>query len=397
MKTNTSQPYPFDPPPVPDGSSYVLFQGDVVPMVARWQVKRMRAAGIDAYWETNRSFTGGAWGAGNTYEWLCSVCVAQPHLICAMILWKLGFRGVKGWQKMSHRRRCRLAGKALVGGMLLRGEEWDQGFFTPTGLSWLQAQLGLHEEAFQRLLGQARRGYMRIGKRDLRWGLWLSAGCLGVGGLWWLAGSFGWPVLILLVLGVVFGVHTLAVSLPRARRSGTLGLGASHPSLEAIRARLHRSPQDEAYGRKQTVAPPHISKPYLDFGRCLEEATGFLNQGDAKSALNILETFAGNDYRGIHTAYPEFYEILRACQQSLGLKTLRAESQIEEMQLDWMTALTKGQQLLKAGRAKESIAYFNRSLKANPGEAGTASAVEEARLGIKSAEALLKRRKKPWW
>jgi tetratricopeptide (TPR) repeat protein len=245
------------------------------------------------------------------------------------------------------------------------------------------------------MLGQARRDYNRIGKRDLRWGLWLSAVCLGVGGLWWLVGSFRWQVLILLVLGVVFGMHTLVYSLPRTRRSGTPGLGASHPPLEAIQARLHRSQQEEAYKPKQIVAPPLVSKPYLDFGRCLEEAKGFLNQGDAKCALKVLETFAANDFRGIHTAYPEFYEILRVCQQSLGLKTRHADSQIEEMQLDWMTALNKGQQLLKAGNAKESIAYFKRSLKANPGEAGTASSEEAARLGIKSAEALLKRQRKP--
>ena len=134
-----------------------------------------------------------------------------------------------------------------------------------------------------------------------------------------------------------------------------------------------------------------MSEPYLDFTQCLERAKTFLHQGDAESALNVLEAFAANDYRGIHTCYPEFYEILSICQRSLGKDARNAESQVEEMRLDWVTALRKGQQLLKAGRARESIGYFERSLQANPGEAGTASGWEAARLGIEAAKALLKR------
>jgi len=49
------------------------------------------------------------------------------------------------------------------------------------------------------------------------------------------------------------------------------------------------------------------------------------------------------------------------------------------MQPDWVTALKKGQQLLKAARAGESIAHFERSLKASPGEYGTASGEEASR------------------
>jgi tetratricopeptide (TPR) repeat protein len=137
------------------------------------------------------------------------------------------------------------------------------------------------------------------------------------------------------------------------------------------------------------------SNPYLELGACLNQAKTFLNRGNALSALNILETFVTNDFRGIHTAYPEFYEILRVCQMSLGRDTRNADSQIEEMQLDWMTALKKGEQLLKAGKAKESIAYFKRSLNANPGEYGTASGEEAAQRGIKAAKALLKRQEGP--
>lgn len=154
MTGNNSNLRPLEPPPASDGSTYVLFQGDVVTLVARRQAERMRAVGIDAYWESNRN-SGISFSAEFKSEWLCNVFVAQPHLLCAMILWRLNFRGVKGWQKMSPEKRGRVAVKALVDAMLLHGGGWDQAFFTPTGLNWLQAQLNLREEGFQRVRGRA--------------------------------------------------------------------------------------------------------------------------------------------------------------------------------------------------------------------------------------------------
>jgi hypothetical protein len=63
------------------------------------------------------------------------------------------------------------------------------------------------------------------------------------------------------------------------------------------------------------------------------------------------------------------------------------------MQLDWVTALKRGRELLRAGRAEDAIALFNRSIKANPGEYGTTSGIDDARQGIKDAKALMKKRK----
>ncbi len=54
--------------------------------------------------------------------------------------------------------------------------------------------------------------------------------------------------------------------------------------------------------------------------------------------------------------------------------------------LGWAEALKKGEQLLKAGKAAESIPYFRHSLKANPGEYGTANSYKWAQE--KLAEAL---------
>jgi tetratricopeptide (TPR) repeat protein len=361
-------------------------------LVARWQTERLRAAGIDAYWESNRGATGGPWGAGGTYEWLCSVHVAQAHLLPAMVLWKLNFRGAKGWARMDKTVRRRVAHRALLDAMLLKGGDWDPDFFTATGLNWLRAQLGLSGNAFEQLLGEVRRQYSGLGRRDLRWGLRLAAGCLFAGGLWWLLDGLAWQALVLILLGTIFGVHALADSLQRASRSGVAGFGHSHPPLTDIRARLKRNRQreDGAAGNGGQVAAPIIARHYLDLGICLENAQAFLNAGDAESALNTLENFAANDSRGIHAAYAEFYDTLAACQQSLGDHQHRRDTRIETMQLDWGAALTRGQQLLKAGQAKEAIDWFKRSIKANPGEYGTASAIATAEDGIKAAQALLK-------
>lgn len=49
------------------------------------------------------------------------------------------------------------------------------------------------------------------------------------------------------------------------------------------------------------------------------------------------------------------------------------KTRIAVRRLDWLEALEKGEQHLKAGRAAESIPYFRRSLQENPGEPGTQS------------------------
>lgn len=382
----------LSPPFVSEGSSYVLFLPDVVTLVARWHTNRLRKVGIDAYWESHVWYV--RWSSVEPpLQYLSNVYVAQPHLLPAMIMWKLSWRGVGGWQRMEPEQRCRLAEKVLVDSMLLSGGEWDEAFFTGAGLHWLQTQLGAEAEQFHRLLGRARRRYKGIARRDVRLGTWLSAGFFAAAGLWWLFSSTGWPAILFLLLAAIFGVHTLVSALPRSRQSGTRGLGSSHPPVSRIQEQLRQGKQVGASGAKSEIARARVGENYLELGRCLARAKEHLNHGDAHAALAELEGFAADDFRGVHTAYPEFYEILLICQRALGQNSRNSASQIEEMRLDWMTALDKGRQLLRAGRAKESIAYFQRSLKTNPGEAGTAAAWEEAEQGIRSAKALLKRQK----
>jgi len=126
---------------------------------------------------------------------------------------------------------------------------------------------------------------------------------------------------------------------------------------------------------------------------CLCQARAFLNKGDSRAALKALEALAENDFRGVHTAYPEYYMLLRSCQQSLGMDTRGAESQIAETGLSWLEALKKGQKLLNEGKAGESIGYFQRSINGNPGEYGASAALEAARLGIIKAKDTLERQK----
>ena len=127
-----------------------------------------------------------------------------------------------------------------------------------------------------------------------------------------------------------------------------------------------------------------------DIGPWLNRAKERLNQGDAAGALKVLEDLVDRDVSGRHTSSALYYLLLEVCQTALDLDPRQARGQALETSLDWLSSLKKGQELLRVGRAEESIAYFRRSLRGNPGEAGTASAEDAARRGIEAAEALLK-------
>ena len=154
---------------------------------------------------------------------------------------------------------------------------------------------------------------------------------------------------------------------------------------------------------------------------CIRNAKEFLNQGDAKSALEELEGFARNDSRGVYSERPDFYRILWASQEALGIDSHHAmngataspltklgakiarivkaspgifnRGETATKGMTWMTALNTGERLLKEGKARESIVYFRFSIQDNPGEYGTSSEIDSARDGIKAAERLIARMK----
>lgn len=393
----------FSPPPVPAGSRYVRVYGNVHDLVARRRAESLQKAGLDAYWEQDQQDSG-RMGPLNTLEYLCQVYVAEAHLICALILHRLSFRGVKGWQRMSPVRRRHLAERALVEGMLVL-QATDDDAFDREGLRWLKEQLGLGDQGIRRLLDQARVAYQRINRRDVRWGLVLTVALILVGVAWGISGGTftRWQVIVLLVLGGVFGVHTLVDSLPRWLRTRSFGVrpgdpyrpAATGPTATRGPAAPSRVGADEPEDldqveRELLESPAAADDPNLALWRSIQQARDRLNQEDAAGALKVLESFISTDRVGRHTSCREFYETMRVCQEALGLDSRQAAADAVERRLDWHAALQKGEELLRAGRAEESIVYFERSLADNPLEAGTASGVEAARDGIKAAKATLK-------
>jgi tetratricopeptide (TPR) repeat protein len=202
----------------------------------------------------------------------------------------------------------------------------------------------------------------------------------------------------------VVGTYTLTYSLPRAIGIGKSRSGIDYPGgVPEELFQTGRSERVESFpypDRKPKMpsqgdweeAVAEDSGMYPDMAKSMNKAKEFLNLGNADAALKSLETFMAGDFRGVHTTVPEFNALLFACQQALGIDTRNIENRIAEMRLDWLSALKKGEELLRKGQAEESIAYFTRSISMNPGEAGTASAEQAARDGITAAQALLKRR-----
>lgn len=390
---------PFDPPPVLENPKYVLYQGDLHALPAKNVVKRFRTAGLQAFMKeipsspTTQPHSGGMF--------LYNVFVARSHYLCALIIWRLRGRTREDWRTMSRDQRKKIAVTALVDGALAGGDAWGPNLFQEEELAWLQFQLGMQADEFMQLLARARNSFIFIGKRDLRWGIWITIASLISGSVWgWLISFSLWPVWVFLLLGIVVGVYTLSYSLPRAFKIDTSsddvryfsGSQAQAHTMKRTTAKEPKPAKDKASPTPPPAATERYSNtsatPYPDLVYSLNRAKEYLNRGDAVSALSVLEKFARKDIRGVHTAHSEYYKLLKICRQTMGLDTRNADSQIEELKLDWVAALKKGEALLRSGRAEESIAYFKRSLNDNPGEAGTASAEDAARRGIKTAEAI---------
>lgn len=400
---------PFDPPPMTEDDDYIVYQGDMQALPAKRLVKRFRAAGIKAFMEQTRSI--GTLGLpGNTI--LCNLHVARPQYVCALIVWRLRGQGIDAWRTMNRDQRRGIAETALVDGALANSDVWDPDIFPPEGLAWLQSQLGMGTGEFRKLLADARQRFERIGRRDLHLGIWVSIACLTAGAIWgWRTAFSRWQPWVPILLGVLFGGHTLIVTLPRI--IGMAGASADDEpdsetddlddDLEMPSSFSGRSPSDPAPPEarrpkhRETVPstpPAGADTPYPDLVRSLDAAKEHLNQGDAAAALKVLDRVAFKDIRGVHTTHPDYLRFVKICRQSLGMDTRNIDSQLAETALDWVSALKKGEEALRRGDAEESIVWFRRSIMGNPGEAGTASGEDAARRGIRAAEALLKRRRK---
>jgi tetratricopeptide (TPR) repeat protein len=142
-------------------------------------------------------------------------------------------------------------------------------------------------------------------------------------------------------------------------------------------------PMGKEPGRKQASRRSEDVHSLID--RSIARARQRLGTGDPKAALQILEDLAGRDPRGVYMALPDYYEILIACKKNLGLDCRNEESMVAELGMDWMKAHELARRLLGAKRYKESLIHFQRSISANPCEAGTTSGLYEAYRGMAAA------------
>ncbi len=130
---------------------------------------------------------------------------------------------------------------------------------------------------------------------------------------------------------------------------------------------------------------PISDNPCAAVGRAIAKARQLLLSGDSRKALAVLEKLQQADIRGIHQGYPEYFQTLILCRKKMGIDTRNAENRLAELEMDWQRALERGWKLLAEGKADQSLAFFQRSLNANPCEAGTAGGENEAWRGMAEA------------
>lgn len=168
--------------------------------------------------------------------------------------------------------------------------------------------------------------------------------------------------------------------------------------LEADRSLADREfARSAEFYEKAISALPHDNpqRPYILKELYLGLAQALLSAGKASFAFDALERLVVDDPRGVYASYPEYWSTLAAVHRELG-NTGEAERALQQGQevvisTDWLTPLEQAEKLLAQRRYRESIELFERSIRANPGEAGTASALQAAEEGRRKALERLKR------
>ena len=144
----------------------------------------------------------------------------------------------------------------------------------------------------------------------------------------------------------------------------------------------------EYYEEAFRTIPDDYQRRYAVISLYIGKARSHLGMNDPQAAYQTLEDLTRDDHQGIYMGYPEYYETLIECQKRLGHDTRNAENQLTELNLDWRDALSQAWKLLNKGDYEESLIYFERSLKSNPGEWYSMNDVYEAYRG--KAEAFKK-------
>lgn len=154
----------------------------------------------------------------------------------------------------------------------------------------------------------------------------------------------------------------------------------------------------ELYEKAISLLPrDHPQRPYVLKSLFLGLADALLGARRPSVALDALERLAVEDPRGVYASYTEYWSTLAAVHRELGNteETEHALQQEREVEIstDWLTPLKEAEKLLAQRRYRESLELFERSIRANPGEAGTASALQAAEDGRRKALEMLKRQR----
>lgn len=136
----------------------------------------------------------------------------------------------------------------------------------------------------------------------------------------------------------------------------------------------------------ETKGPNH---PSFLLSICLRKAHALLELDRAKEAYRFLVEETPKLSRERHAYEKRYWQLLAEAGEATGhgAEAREARASAQELALDWLESLERAEELRQAGRDEESLAFYERSIRMNPGELGTATALENAVFG--KARALL--------
>jgi tetratricopeptide (TPR) repeat protein len=127
----------------------------------------------------------------------------------------------------------------------------------------------------------------------------------------------------------------------------------------------------------------------------LRKAEALLALERHKEAYRVLVIETPETARGREQTEERYWRMLAEAGELTGhgAEARKARQTAQELSLDWAASLERAEELRNAGRDEESLAFYDRSLRMNPGELGTQGDLEKAVFG--KVRALLALARKP--
>jgi len=147
------------------------------------------------------------------------------------------------------------------------------------------------------------------------------------------------------------------------------------------------------------------NNPWFLLSACLRKATALQNLERDQEAYIFLTEETPRITGENHATQKEYWDLLADIgdRTGHGAEARDARGTSQEIALDWIASLERAEELSAAGRDEESLVFFERSLRMNPGEAGTRTALENAAFGKVRAFLALNKKddarhvlEKPW-